>query len=66
MSCAQDTTQLICAGVKTGDTVAIVGDGAVGLCAIIAAKRLGAQRIISLSRNPARQKLLENSVLRIS
>ena len=47
----------ICAGVKTGDTVAIVGDGAVGLCAIIAAKRLGAQRIISLSRNPARQKL---------
>ena len=45
------------AGVKKGDTVAIVGDGAVGLCAIIAAKRLGAQRIISLSRNPARQKL---------
>jgi threonine dehydrogenase-like Zn-dependent dehydrogenase len=47
----------ICAGVKKDDTVAIVGDGAVGLCAIIAAKRLGAQRIISLSRNPARQKL---------
>jgi threonine dehydrogenase-like Zn-dependent dehydrogenase len=45
------------AAVKKGDTVAIVGDGAVGLCAIIAAKRLGAQRIISLSRNPARQKL---------
>ena len=49
----------ICAGVKKGDTVAIVGDGAVGLCAIIAAKRLGAQRIISLSRNPARQKLAQ-------
>jgi threonine dehydrogenase-like Zn-dependent dehydrogenase len=47
----------ICAGVKKGDTVAIVGDGAVGLCAIIAAKRLGAQRIISLSRNPIRQML---------
>jgi threonine dehydrogenase-like Zn-dependent dehydrogenase len=49
----------ISAGVKKGDTVAIVGDGAVGLCAIIAAKRLGAQRIISLSRNPARQKLAQ-------
>jgi len=34
-----------------------VGDGAVGLCAVIAAKRLGAQRIIALSRNPARQEL---------
>lgn len=47
----------VCAGVKKGDTVAVVGDGAVGLCAIIAAKRLGAERIIALSRNPARQKL---------
>lgn len=44
-------------GVKPGDTVAVVGDGAVGLCAIIAAKRLGAKRIIALSRNPARQEL---------
>jgi threonine dehydrogenase-like Zn-dependent dehydrogenase len=44
-------------GVKKGDTVAVVGDGAVGLCAIIAAKRLGAERIIALSRNPARQAL---------
>lgn len=44
-------------GVKKGDTVAIVGDGAVGLCAVIAAKKLGAKRIIALSRNPARQKL---------
>src|SRR5258708_22551546 len=47
----------VSAGVKKGDTVAVVGDGAVGLCAIIAAKRLGAQRIIALSRNPARQEL---------
>ena len=38
-------------------TVAVVGDGAVGLCAVIAAKRLGAERIIALSRNPARQAL---------
>jgi threonine dehydrogenase-like Zn-dependent dehydrogenase len=45
------------AGVKAGDTVAVVGDGAVGLCAVIAAKRLGAGRIIALSRNPVRQAL---------
>ena len=45
----------VSAGVKTGDTVAVVGDGAVGLCGIIAAKKLGAKRIIALSRNPARQ-----------
>jgi threonine dehydrogenase-like Zn-dependent dehydrogenase len=47
----------VSAGVKKGDTVAVVGDGAVGLCAVIAAKRLGAERIIALSRNPARQEL---------
>src|SRR3989440_6509676 len=47
----------VSAEVKQGDTVAVVGDGAVGLCAIIAAKRLGAHRIIALSRNPARQAL---------
>lgn len=46
----------VSAGVKPGDTVAVVGDGAVGLCAIIAAKKLGADRIIAMSRNPARQK----------
>jgi threonine dehydrogenase-like Zn-dependent dehydrogenase len=44
-------------GVKPGDTVAVVGDGAVGLCAIIAARRLGAERIVAMSRNPARQAL---------
>ena len=43
--------------VRAGSTVAVVGDGAVGLCAVIAAKRLGAARIIALSRNPARQAL---------
>jgi threonine dehydrogenase-like Zn-dependent dehydrogenase len=47
----------VSAGVKKGDVVAVVGDGAVGLCAIIAAKRLGAERILALSRNPARQRL---------
>src|SRR6266480_1255913 len=49
----------VSAGVKKGDVVAAVGDGAVGLCAIIAAKRLGAERIIALSRNPARQRLAQ-------
>jgi threonine dehydrogenase-like Zn-dependent dehydrogenase len=45
------------AAVKKGSVVAVVGDGAVGLSAVIAAHRLGAARIIALSRNPARQKL---------
>ena len=42
-------------GVRPGMTVAVVGDGAVGLSAVLAAKRLGAERIFALSRNPARQ-----------
>jgi threonine dehydrogenase-like Zn-dependent dehydrogenase len=42
-------------GVGPGMTVAVVGDGAVGLSAVLAANRLGAARIIALSRNPARQ-----------
>ena len=45
----------VSAGVKKGDVVSVVGDGAVGLCAIIASKRLGAGRIIAMSRNPSRQ-----------
>jgi threonine dehydrogenase-like Zn-dependent dehydrogenase len=40
-----------------GKTVAVVGDGAVGLLAILAARQLGAERIIALSRHDARQKL---------
>ncbi len=47
----------VSAGVNSGDVVAVVGDGAVGLCGVIAAGRLGAARIIALSRNPARQEL---------
>ncbi|MCS5719125.1 zinc-dependent alcohol dehydrogenase family protein [Herbiconiux sp. CPCC 205763] len=43
------------AGVLPGMTVAVVGDGAVGLSGVLAARRLGATRIIALSRNPARQ-----------
>jgi len=45
----------ISGGVGPGMTVAVVGDGAVGLSAVLAAKRLGAARIIALSRNPDRQ-----------
>ncbi len=44
----------ISAGVKRGMTVAVIGDGAVGLCAILAAKRLGAERIIAFGRHQAR------------
>ncbi|MFT8593180.1 MAG: zinc-dependent alcohol dehydrogenase family protein [Bifidobacterium sp.] len=40
-----------------GKTVAVVGDGAVGLMAILAAKQLGAERIIAMSRHESRQKL---------
>ena len=42
------------ARVKAGHTAAVVGDGAVGLCGVIAAKRLGAERIILLGRHGAR------------
>jgi threonine dehydrogenase-like Zn-dependent dehydrogenase len=42
-----------------GKTVAVVGDGAVGLMAVLAAKRLGAERIIAMSRHPERQALAE-------
>jgi threonine dehydrogenase-like Zn-dependent dehydrogenase len=40
-----------------GKTVAVVGDGAVGLCAVLAARQLGAERIIAMSRHEPRQKL---------
>jgi threonine dehydrogenase-like Zn-dependent dehydrogenase len=43
--------------VGPGKTVAVVGDGAVGLCAVIAARRLGAQQVILLGRHPARVAL---------
>jgi threonine dehydrogenase-like Zn-dependent dehydrogenase len=40
-----------------GKTVAVVGDGAVGLLAVLAARQLGADRIIAMSRHEPRQKL---------
>jgi threonine dehydrogenase-like Zn-dependent dehydrogenase len=42
------------ARVRRGGSVAVVGDGAVGLCGVIAAKRLGAERIIIMGRHPDR------------
>jgi threonine dehydrogenase-like Zn-dependent dehydrogenase len=45
------------ANVKPGTTVAVVGDGAVGLLAVLSAKQVGAQRIIVMSRHESRQKL---------
>ncbi len=45
------------AEVEPGKTVAVVGDGAVGLLAVLAARQLGAERIIAMSRHESRQKL---------
>jgi threonine dehydrogenase-like Zn-dependent dehydrogenase len=45
------------AQVKPGSTVAVVGDGAVGLLGILSAKQMGAQRIIAMSRHEKRQQL---------
>lgn len=45
------------ANVKPGGTVVVVGDGAVGLLAVLSAKQMGAERIISMSRHEPRQKL---------
>src|SRR3954470_12400865 len=45
------------ANVKPGGTVAVVGDGAVGLLGVLAAKQMGAERIIAMSRHASRQKL---------
>ena len=56
----------VAAEVKPGDTVAVVGDGAVGLCAVIAAKELGAGRIIAMSRHEPRRSWPASSVPPIS
>jgi threonine dehydrogenase-like Zn-dependent dehydrogenase len=45
------------ANVKPGSTVAVVGDGAVGLLGVLSAKQMGAERIIAMSRHDKRQKL---------
>lgn len=45
------------ANTRPGTTVVVVGDGAVGLLAVLSAKQMGAERIIAMSRHVARQKL---------
>lgn len=47
----------VAAEASPGKTVAVVGDGAVGLMGVLAAKQLGAERIIAMSRHPERQEL---------
>jgi len=47
----------VAAGAGRGKTVAVVGDGAVGLLGVLAAEQLGAERIIAMSRHESRQKL---------
>jgi len=48
------------ASVEEGDKVAVVGDGAVGLCAVIAADLLGAEQIIIMGRHPGRIELAKD------
>jgi threonine dehydrogenase-like Zn-dependent dehydrogenase len=47
----------VAADAGPGKTVAVVGDGAVGLLAVLAARRLGAERVVAMSRHEPRQKL---------
>jgi threonine dehydrogenase-like Zn-dependent dehydrogenase len=47
----------VAAEARSGKTAAVVGDGAVGLMGVLAARQLGAERIIAMSRHPERQEL---------
>lgn len=47
----------VCGGVVPGKTVAVVGDGAVGLSAVLASVQLGAERVIAMSRHADRQEI---------
>lgn len=47
----------VSARVKKGDTVVVVGDGAVGLCGVLAAVRMGAERVVAMSRHEPRQEI---------
>jgi threonine dehydrogenase-like Zn-dependent dehydrogenase len=47
----------VAASVGPGKTVVVIGDGAVGLLAVLASRQLGAERIIAMSRHPKRQQL---------
>jgi len=47
----------VSAGVGPGTSVAVVGDGAVGLCAVLASVQLGAETVIAMSRHEDRQQV---------
>ncbi|HET6626833.1 MAG TPA: zinc-dependent alcohol dehydrogenase family protein [Nocardioidaceae bacterium] len=47
----------VSAGVRPGCTAVVVGDGAVGLCGVLAAAQLGAERVVAMSRHEPRQKI---------
>ncbi|WP_436909753.1 zinc-dependent alcohol dehydrogenase family protein [Halosimplex marinum] len=49
----------VSAGVEAGDTCVVVGDGAVGLCGVLAARRLGASRIVAVGHHADRLDLAE-------
>jgi threonine dehydrogenase-like Zn-dependent dehydrogenase len=49
----------VAAGVSPGKSVAVVGDGAVGLCGVVAAKRLGAEQIVIMGRHADRIALAQ-------
>jgi threonine dehydrogenase-like Zn-dependent dehydrogenase len=49
----------VASGVKPGSTAVVVGDGAVGLCGVLAAQQLGAERIVAMSRHEPRQRIAE-------
>jgi threonine dehydrogenase-like Zn-dependent dehydrogenase len=47
----------VSAGVPEGGTAVVVGDGAVGLCGVLAASVMGAEKVIAMSRHESRQKI---------
>ena len=47
----------VSAGVEPGGTAVVVGDGAVGLCGVLAAAQLGAERVVAMSRHEPRQQI---------
>ena len=53
----------VASGVTKGSTAVVVGDGAVGLCGVLAACQLGAERVIAMSRHEPRQEIAQLSAL---
>ncbi|NYG55886.1 zinc-dependent alcohol dehydrogenase family protein [Nocardioides perillae] len=47
----------VAAGVREGGTVVVVGDGAVGLCGVLAAATMGAEKVVAMSRHEPRQAI---------